>query len=146
MDDNTVILLDFGDSRFGFAFGAYCRGTALPRLAIFGSDGTVEVGRRPSAAGVGSRPGSSVTVSSRHVANGELELELPPMPYRTGPHQEIGEAHGYADLMHLIDCILEDREPIPSGEHARHVIEIIEKAYQSAREGRTLEMTTTLQA
>ncbi len=53
-------------------------------------------------------------------------------------------AHGYADLMHLIDCILEDQTPIPSGEHARHVIEIIEKAYQSAREGRTLELTTTL--
>src|SRR5919198_218832 len=44
MDDNTVILLDFGGSMFGFAFGANCRGSALPRLAIFGSDGTVQVG------------------------------------------------------------------------------------------------------
>jgi predicted dehydrogenase len=66
------------------------------------------------------------------------------MPYRVGPHLEIGEAHGYADIMHLIDCILEDREPIPSGEHARHVVEIIEKAYRASREGETLELTTTL--
>jgi predicted dehydrogenase len=147
MDDNTVILLDFGDSRFGFAFGAYCLGGALPRLAIFGSEGTVQVvarGGRQPAPGEGSRRGSGVIVSSRHVAEGETELELPEMPYRAGPHREIGEAHGYADLMHLIDCILEDREPIPSGEHARHVIEIIEKAYQAADEGRTLELTTSL--
>jgi predicted dehydrogenase len=146
MDDNTVILLDFGDSTFGFAFGAYCRGGALPRLAIFGSDGTVQVlsrgGRQP--AGAGDRPGSGVIVSSPHVAQGEIELELPAMPYRVGPHREIGEAHGYADLMHMIDCIREDKEPIPSGEHARHVIEIIEKAYQSAREGRTVDLTTSL--
>jgi predicted dehydrogenase len=46
--------------------------------------------------------------------------------------------------MHLIDCIREDREPIPSGEHARHVIEILEKAYQAAREGRTVDLTTSL--
>jgi predicted dehydrogenase len=85
-----------------------------------------------------------VRVTSRHVPGGELELELPEMPYRVGPHREIGEAHGYADIMHLIDCILEGKDPIPSGEHARHVIGIIEKAYQSAREGRTIELTTTL--
>lgn len=148
MDDNTMILLDFGDSTFGFAFGANCRSGALPRLAIFGSDGTVEVagwrGRRSAAPAESTRPGSGVRVTSRHVPGGELELELPEMPYRVGPHREIGEAHGYADIMHLIDCILEDKDPVPSGEHARHVIEIIEKAYQSAREGRTLELTTTL--
>jgi predicted dehydrogenase len=86
-----------------------------------------------------------VIVTGRHVAGGEQQLEMPEMPYRVGPHQEIGEAHGYADLMHLVDCILEDSEPIPSGEHARHVVELIEKAYRSAREGRTLELTTTLE-
>jgi predicted dehydrogenase len=147
MDDNTVILLDFGENAFGFAFGANCRGGGLPRFAIFGSDGTVQVtGRRaarPSATGETPTPGSGVLVSSRHLEGGEKELELPGMPYRVGPHREIGEAHGYADLMHLVDCILEDREPIPSGEHARHVVEIIERAYQSAREGRTLDLTST---
>ena len=66
------------------------------------------------------------------------------MPYRVGPHLEIGEAHGYADIMHLMDCILEDKDPVPSGEHARHVVEIIEKAYVASREGRTLELTTSL--
>jgi len=148
MDDNTLILLDFGDSTFGFAYGANCRGGGLPRLAIFGSDGTGGVaawrGRRAATGAEGGRPGSGGRGTRRHVPGGELELELPEMPYRVGPHREIGEAHGYADIMHLIDCILEGKDPIPSGEHARHVIGIIEKAYQSAREGRTIELTTTL--
>jgi predicted dehydrogenase len=152
MDDNTLMLLDFGDSTFGYAFGANCRGAGLPRLAIFGSDGTVTVsgyGRRPPDRGqqTGDRAAprrSGVVIAGRHVEGGEQELDLPEMPYRVGPHREIGEAHGYADVMHFVDCILEDKEPIPSGEHARHVIEVIEKAYQAAREGRTLEVTTTL--
>ena len=44
----------------------------------------------------------------------------------------------------ILPRILEDRDPIPSGAHARHVVEIIEKAYRSAREGQTLELVTTL--
>ena len=141
VDDNTLMLLDFGDSTFGYAFGSNCRGAGLPRLAIFGSDGTVT-----SSAGSGGRGGgrSGVTITSRHVAGGEQDLDLPEMPYRVGPHRDIGEAHGYVDVMHFVDCILEDKRPIPSGEHARHVIEVIEKAYQAAREGRALELTTTL--
>jgi len=147
MDDNTLLLLDFGNATFGYAFGANCRGGPLPRLAIFGTDGTVYTGlgrRTGSTQGGGRGYSSSVTITGRHVEGGEQELAVPEMPYRVGPHREIGEAHGYADLMHLIDCILEDKDPIPSGEHARHVVEIIEKTYQSAREGRTLELVTTL--
>jgi predicted dehydrogenase len=152
MDDNTLMLLDFGDTTFGYAFGANCRGGPMPRLAIFGSDGTVSVGQRggarPGAPAGGGAParayGGAVSVSGRNVEGGERTLDLPEMPYRVGPHLEIGEAHGYADLMHLIDCILEDKNPIPSGEHARHVVEVIEKAYQSAREGRALDLVTTI--
>jgi predicted dehydrogenase len=146
------MLLDFGDTTFGYAFGANCRGGPMPRLAIFGSDGTVSVGQRsgarPGAPVGGGAParayGGAVSVSGRNVEGGERTLDLPEMPYRVGPHLEIGEAHGYADLMHLIDCILEDKNPIPSGEHARHVVEVIEKAYQSAREGRALDLVTTI--
>lgn len=153
MDDNTLISLDFGDNTFGFAYGANCRSGTLPRLALYGSDGTVEVGRPGGrgqpAPGQTSPPanlpyGGSVTVNSRHVEGGSLQLELPDLPYRVGPHREIGEAHGYADIRHFIDCILENKDPIPSGEHARHVVEIIAKAYQAAHEGRTLELTTTM--
>lgn len=150
MDDNTLISLDFGDSRFAFAFGANCRGAALPRLAIFGSEGTVAVQSGRGQPGLGSTGparaagGFPAVVNSVHIPGGEQPIEVPEMPYRVGPHLEIGEAHGYADIMHLMDCILEGKDPVPSGEHARHVVEVIEKAYLASREGKTLELSTTM--
>jgi predicted dehydrogenase len=85
MDDNTQILLDFGDGRHAVAYGAFCHGSSLPRLAIHGSEGMVEVQqfrRGPSPA----VRGSEVVVKGWNVPNGEMALELPEMPYRVGPH------------------------------------------------------------
>ena len=65
------------------------------------------------------------------------------MPFVSGPHLELPERHGYSDIMHMVDCVLSDREPAISAEHARHVIEIIELGYKAAETGQTQEMTTT---
>jgi predicted dehydrogenase len=46
-------------------------------------------------------------------------------------------------IAHLADCIQQDSQPVISGEHAVHVLEIMLKALQSAREGRALELETT---
>jgi predicted dehydrogenase len=43
----------------------------------------------------------------------------------------------------MIDCILEDKHPIVSAEHARHVIEVMTKAIEASRQGRTLALETT---
>ena len=43
-------------------------------------------------------------------------------------------------LTHAIECILEDKKPVLTGEHARHCIEIIEKAFVAARTGITQEI------
>jgi predicted dehydrogenase len=142
MDDNTQVLMDFGDGRHAVAYGCYCHGSSMPRFAIHGSEGTVEV-QQFRAGPAPAQRGSDVVVKGWKVEGGETRLELPEMPYRVGPHKEIGEAHGYADIMHFVDCITTGGRPIPSGEHARHVIEIIEKAYQSAREQRQIEVTST---
>jgi predicted dehydrogenase len=48
-----------------------------------------------------------------------------------------------ADAVHLADCIVEDRDPVLSAEHARHAIEIVEKVYESARTARALTLSTT---
>jgi len=137
MDDNTHITLDFGESLFGFAYGANCRSGPVPRIAIFGSEGCVY------ADPPGGPGGPRAVISGPKVPDGEQALDLPEMPYRVGPHTEIGEAHGYADIMHFVECLRDGRKPIPSAEHARHVVEIIEKGYQSSREGRALEITST---
>jgi hypothetical protein len=38
---------------------------------------------------------------------------------------------------------MEDRQPVLSAEHALHVVEIIEKAAQSSREGRAFPIEST---
>lgn len=145
MDDNSQMLLDFGDGRHAVAYGAFCHGSTMPRLAIHGSEGVVEVMQERRASGSSApQRSSNVVVRGWNVEGGEKALDMPEMPYRVGPHLEIGEAHGYADIMHFLECIQNSAKPIPSGEHARHVIEIFEKSYQAAREGRTVPITSTM--
>ena len=45
---------------------------------------------------------------------------------------------------HLIDCILEDREPIVGIDWGLHITEMMAGAIESSRTGQRYEMTTTL--
>ena len=140
MDDNTVMTLDFGGSTFAVVYGANCDGGALPRMAIYGSEGMLQVGLGPPPK---RGYGPPATITRRRLGT-ETAIERPELPYRGEAHRGIYADHVYADVMHLVDCVLEDAEPLLSGERARHVVEIIEKAYRAAREGRTLELTSAL--
>jgi predicted dehydrogenase len=62
----------------------------------------------------------------------------------TGRHPQIQEAHVYNDIMHLVECIRDDKRPVPTGEHARHVVEVIEKAYKAAESGQAQMLETTV--
>ena len=44
----------------------------------------------------------------------------------------------------LVECIRDDKRPVPTGEHARHVVEVIEKAYRSAETGQAQTLETTI--
>ena len=46
-------------------------------------------------------------------------------------------------VKHLVECVNENQHPILSAEHARHALEIMLKAIESARSGRALELRTT---
>ena len=60
-----------------------------------------------------------------------------------GVHRSMEESHVFEDIMQLVDWIREERSTIVTAEHARHVIEIIEAAYRSARTGNTQTLRTT---
>lgn len=136
MDDNTLLLLDWGDSVFGFVFGAFSMETGGLGFVLSGSEGSIAMQRHES--------GWAIEVFSLKLKEWRRTEVLPfKLPYVSGVHEEIEEKHVYADIMHLVDCILNDREPVVNAEHARHVIEIIEKGYVSARTGRVQELKTT---
>ena len=135
MDDNTHLLLDFGDSVFGLLFGSNsfggpARPFSLPFIS--GIEGAVAMSRE------------GVEVWGPKVEGGH-RVETPgyDMPFVFGPHLELPERHVYSDIMHLVDCVLNDKEPAVSAEHARHVIEVIELGYKAAETGQTQEVTTT---
>ena len=48
-------------------------------------------------------------------------------------------------IEHLADCVRAGVQPIASGRHARHVLELMVAAEQSAREGRVIDVVTTFE-
>ncbi|MGI5916390.1 MAG: Gfo/Idh/MocA family protein [Anaerolineae bacterium] len=128
IDDQTLVMLDFGDSTFAFLDCTYCvKAYEGPNLEIFGSRGTISSSRIPQ----------SVVRMYRAIPEGGQEREWfePEMPEELR-YQSIG-------VKDLIDAVIEGREPVLSAEHARHVIEIMCKCYVAAREGRTIPLETT---
>ncbi len=136
-DDNTIVLIDFGDNLFCVATGT---AAGLMRGgfggAYYGTTGTIDglllngqpfdfPNRNPSE------------LSPRGTGNQAL------LPHVTGVHREIEEQHVYEDVMQLVDWVREDKPSIVTAEHARHVIDIIESAYRASATGRTQDLTTS---
>jgi predicted dehydrogenase len=147
MDDNTLMLLDFGDATFAVAGGQNCGvspGIGWGRLAFFGTRGTIDMGQAVGGLEIISQ---ATLPEALGFAAPRLVVPTPPgqsrLQYVVGPHTNIQEPHVYNDIMHLCDCIVDGREPVASGAHARHVVEIIEKAYLAARTGATQTLEST---
>ena len=128
--DMVLITLDFGDSVLGFLDCGWCvRAAKGPSMQIFGTDGVIAVNERGSA-----HPLSIWRDDERHGLYGWMDIDLPGRPQWGLP----------MGVEHLIECILDPRLPIiTTGEHARHVIEIMTKAPLAAEQGRTIPLETT---
>ncbi|WP_280401421.1 Gfo/Idh/MocA family protein [Nocardia carnea] len=145
--DNTVMLLDFGANRFAFAYG-----TAAGNLTegvefdfsgrYYGTEGEI-IGLNLNGHPF-DYPGKKVAAEAPdkgvHPNFGGNELIL---PHATEAHWHLQELHVYEDIMQMVDWALDGRPSIATAEHARHVIEIIEKAYEAARTGETQTLTTS---
>jgi predicted dehydrogenase len=129
-DDNTSILLDFGESRFVYVNAAWHGAASRAQgMEIIGSRGTLTV----SGGGDLVTRTREATVhlysnSAKEWQDYPVEDELWWIP--TG-------------LTHLARCISEGRQPDISIQHARHVVEVMEKSYVAARSGQAQEITTT---
>ena len=133
MDDNTLMLLDFANSLYGFVYGVAAG--ELPKQhvgqpTIFGTKGMI-VGN--------SLNGQPIDYPGKDGSESDYNI----LPHVVGVHRSIEESHVFEDIMQLVDWIREGRATIVTAEHARHVIEIIEAAYRSARTGNTQTLRTT---
>jgi predicted dehydrogenase len=137
-DDNTLILLDFGDNLFSLAYGmAAGRVTEGFGGNYFGTNGAI-VGLQLN--------GEPLPYPGRDEAdkapNGAGQGNQWLLPHVVGPHREIEEAHVYEDVMQLVDWVREDKPSLVTAEHARHVVDIIESGYRSAETGQAQTLTT----
>jgi predicted dehydrogenase len=139
-DDNTILCVDFGDSLFAVVYGTATGETSDQFAAgtYFGTSGVIE--------GVllnGERfdfPGSELTLDAPVT---DWDVQMRALPEVVGAHRSLPEAHVFADVLELVAAILQDRAPLVSAEHARHVIDIVETGYRSAETGAAQELTTT---
>jgi predicted dehydrogenase len=123
VDDNTMLMLDFGDAFFGFVYAA--------------SAGRITEGFQPNIYG------TKGAVVGTKLGDDELKLPEDHEPHVVGPHAGMLESHVFEDLMQLVDWIRGGTPSIASAEHARHVIDIIEAGYRAVETGQTQPLRTT---
>jgi predicted dehydrogenase len=139
-DDNTVLLVDFGDGLVAVAYGT-AAGAPNRQFAMgiyYGTRGTIDgllLNGEPFEF-----EGRAATLDA---PLGDQDAQNRLLPHVVGAHREIGEAHVFEDIMQLVDWVREDRPSPVTAEHARHVIDIIESGYRAAGTGTTQDLRTT---
>lgn len=136
--DNNMLLLDFGDATFAMVDGTYnVVGTKSPKMEVFGLEGTLLVNR-------GDVDAPPVEVYRLDAAPG-LAGWIKPQGYEIFPvgTDRFGELVRGVLIEHLAECVRDGRKPTASGAHARHVLEIMLAAQQSAAEGRVIDVVST---
>jgi predicted dehydrogenase len=136
-DDNTVMLVDFGNNLFAVVYG-----TAAGSIRPGGDFGASYFGTAGTIAGL-TLDGEPFDYPGRELAAGARDGNQWLLPHVTGVHRHIPEQHVFEDVMQLVDWVTEGIPSIVTAEHARHVIEIIEAAYRAAETGRVQELRTS---
>ena len=126
-EDNAQVLIDFGDSCFGVVTSGFTmQQYRCPAVEVYGTTGTIQM----------------------------LGDDWDPDGYElwqnaAGCWQVFKETDPdwiWSDgLRHFVECIRNDTPPLVTPEHALHVLEIMLKAQQAGREGRTLEIESTFE-
>ena len=140
-DDNTLLMLDFGDATYAVVDGTFNVNAAKsPLIEIFGREGTINVPdflwvRDPSVPPfelfrLDAAPGVDGWITPRAQA---LQME----------QRRFDELARTAVIEHLVDCVRSGERPILSADHARHALEIMLGAKESARSGRAIDLRTT---
>jgi predicted dehydrogenase len=134
MDDNTFMVLDFGDNLYAFAYGAAAGG--IPGAwgtTIFGTKGVLREGKLND---------TPIDYPGRDLEEQHKDMNAS-LPHVVGDHRGLEEAHVYEDIMQLVDWIREGKPTLATAEHARHVIEIFDAAYRAASTGQAQTLRTT---
>lgn len=144
IDDNVALLLDFEGGALGTVVANYITTADLaPLFNVYGTEGTMHINSTQSPFLLYSRQGSylgqSGWLAPTDFRGHRAQLVSAPSPYEartTPPHSSVG---------HFVECLVEDKEPAPGGDIARHVLEIMIRAAEVERSGQTQVLETTFE-
>ncbi len=132
-DDNVLMMLDFGGSTYAVVDGTFNVNAAKsPKIELFGREGTINVA---SSGGLEIFRLDAVPGLRGWVAPSLSEVE--------DKVQWTSRLARAILVDHLADCVMGHAAPVLNAEHARHQLEIMLKAEESARKGKVLDLTTT---
>lgn len=138
-DDNVLMMLDFGESTFAVVDGTFNVNAARgPKLEIFGREGTINISGRPFGG-----EGPPLEVFRLDAIGGLRGWVAPELPGGDAPMQRLVALRRAVLVDHLADCVVGGIPNVLNLEHARHVLEIMLKADESASSGRAVDLTTT---
>jgi predicted dehydrogenase len=139
-DDNVLLMLDFGESTFAVVDGSFnVLAARSPKIEIFGLGGVVNV-YQPLPDDTFEPHLEVFRLDALAGARGWVQ---PTYTERMFAPDKVKTLQRAILVDHLLDCLASGSKPVLSAEHARHALEIMVKAEQSAREGVVLPLTTT---
>ena len=131
-DDNVILMLDFGESTFAVVDCTFnVTATKSPQIELFGTEGAISLGE------------TDVEVFASSAIPGFGGWVQPTSTdYQSRLHQ-LARLQRAVLIEHLVRCLANASEPVLSAAHARHVLEIMIKANESAKTTRVATLQTT---
>jgi len=138
--DNVLALLDFGEATDATLDATFdVRASRAPQMEIYGLRGSATV-NRPNAG-----DGLNLEVYLAEAAPGLPGWVAPAPASPLAPVDPTRTMARGSLVQHLRDCLRENRKPVASVEHARHVLEVMLAIRDAAANGGTVDLTTSFE-
>jgi myo-inositol 2-dehydrogenase/D-chiro-inositol 1-dehydrogenase len=133
-EDDSIIIVNFEDGSIGVAENSWARrGGMDDRMEAYGSSGTIYATLyQEGALRVYSQDGYSYSGPGG----------APKQGWTHGVFDELYNNGFPQEIEHFVDCVRHDKPPQETGEDGRAVMELLSAAYESARLGRRVDLTT----
>jgi predicted dehydrogenase len=133
--DHVLMNLEFASGGLGQLLTSFAApATQAPWLELHFTNGTVSF---PGESSDEDAPASMFVDDDSPLGLEGWVHDLRPPP----PAETIGVVE--AGMYHFVDCLRGEATPVLTAEHARHVLDVILKAYESMEDGRSQETETT---
>lgn len=138
-DDNVLMMLDFGRSAFAVVDSTFnVNASRGPKLEVFGREGTLNLSGAPYGG-----EGPDLELFRMDALTGLRGWVTPSLSEVSGRMNWVVGLQRAAMVDHMADCLLSGLPPLLNADHARHVLEIVLAAEESARTGSAVPLKTS---